>query len=42
MEAALPYLASPRSLKTALEKIRQAPTPERVTRDFVTTKLGIH
>jgi hypothetical protein len=41
MEAALPYLASPGSIKTALEKIRQAATPDRVTRDFVTTKLGI-
>lgn len=41
MESALPYLASPGSIKTALERIRQAATPDRVTRDFVTTKLGI-
>jgi hypothetical protein len=41
MDAALPYLASPGSIKSALEKIRQAATPDRVTRDFVTTKLGI-
>jgi hypothetical protein len=41
MEASLPYLASPGSVKNALEKIRQAATPDRVTRDFVTTKLGI-
>jgi hypothetical protein len=41
MESALPYLASPGSIKNALEKIRQAATPDRVTRDFVTTKLGI-
>jgi hypothetical protein len=37
----LPYLAAPGSLKTALEKIRAAATPERVTTDFVTTKLQI-
>jgi hypothetical protein len=41
MEATLPYLATPSSIKNALERIRQAATPERVTRDFVTTKLGI-
>jgi len=41
MDAALPYLASPGSIKTALDKIRQAATPDRVTRDFMTTKLGI-
>jgi len=37
--AALPYLASPGSIKTALDKIRVAATPERVTGDFVETKL---
>jgi hypothetical protein len=37
--AALPYLASPGSIKNALEKIRVAATPERVTGDFVATKL---
>ena len=39
MTKSLPYLASPGSIKTALEKIRTAATPERVTGDFVTTKL---
>jgi hypothetical protein len=37
----LPYLASPGSVKTALEKIRTAATPDRVTQDFMTTKLQI-
>lgn len=37
----LPYLASPGSIKTTLERIRSAATPERVTRDFVTTILQI-
>jgi len=41
MESVLPYLVSPGSIKNALERIRQAATPERVSRDFVTTKLGI-
>src|SRR6266853_1063297 len=41
MESALPYLASPGSIKTALDRIRQAATPDRVTGDFVTTKLSI-
>jgi hypothetical protein len=39
--ATLPYLASPGSIKTGLEKIRAAATPERVTGDFITTKLQI-
>jgi len=39
--AALPYLASPNSIKVALERIRSAATPDRVTTDFVTTKLQI-
>ncbi len=38
---ALPYLASPGSIKTALEKIRAAATPDRVTQDFIGTKLQI-
>lgn len=37
----LPYLASPGSLKTAFEKIRAAATPDRVTQDFMNTKLQI-
>ncbi|WP_156864300.1 DUF5343 domain-containing protein [Casimicrobium huifangae] len=41
MSANLPYVASPGSIKTALEKIRSAATPERVTKDFVTTVLQI-
>lgn len=41
MAESLPYLAAPGSLKTCLQKISAAATPERITRDFVTTKLGI-
>lgn len=41
MPANLPYVASPGSIKAALEKIRSAATPERVTKDFVTTVLQI-
>ena len=41
MAANLPYLASPGSIKTALERIQSAATPERVTTDFVQTKLQI-
>jgi Family of unknown function (DUF5343) len=41
MSDSLPYLVSPGSIKNALEKIRQAATPERVTGDFVSTKLAI-
>jgi hypothetical protein len=37
----LPYLASPGSLKTALERIRAAAMPERVTLDFVNNTLQI-
>jgi hypothetical protein len=37
----LPYLASPGSIKTCLGKIKAAATPNRVTQDFVTTKLQI-
>lgn len=39
--ANLPYLASPGSLRTALERIRSAATPPRVTGDFVQTVLQI-
>jgi len=41
MTITLPYLASPGSIKTCLEKIKAAATPDRVTVDFVTTKLQI-
>ncbi|MYN25934.1 DUF5343 domain-containing protein [Duganella levis] len=41
MATTIPYLTSPGSIKTALEKIRSAATPERVTKDFVTTVLQI-
>lgn len=41
MPESLPYLASPGSIKTALERIRQAATPDRVTQDFVATVLNI-
>ena len=41
MEKSLPYLVSPGSIKTALERIRPAAAPDRVTGDFITTKLSI-
>jgi hypothetical protein len=41
MTATLPYLPSPGSIKNALEKIRAAATPERFTKDFVSTILHI-
>jgi hypothetical protein len=41
MAVTLPYLVSPGSIKTGLEKIKAAATPDRVTQDFVTTKLQI-
>lgn len=41
MAVTLPYLASPGSIKTCLDKIKAAATPDRVTQDFVTTKLQI-
>lgn len=41
MTAKLPYLASPGTIKSALDKIRTAATPSRVTQDFVTTVLQI-
>jgi len=36
----LPYLASPGTVKTVLDKIITARTPERFTQDFLETKLG--
>lgn len=41
MASTLPYLASPGSLTKALEKIKTAATPERVTFDFISTVIGI-
>jgi hypothetical protein len=41
MAANLPYVSSPGSIKNALEKIKAAATPERVTQDFIQTKLQI-
>lgn len=39
--ANLPYMTTPGTIKTALDKIRSAATPPRVTTDFVTTVLQI-
>ena len=41
LEVALPYLASPGTVKNAFDKLRQAATPERVNSDFVNTVLQI-
>jgi hypothetical protein len=41
MASTLPYLASPGSLTKALEKIKTAATPERVTFDFISTVIGV-
>lgn len=41
MGESVPRLAAPGSIRTALEKIADAATPERVTGDFVQTVLGI-
>lgn len=41
MAVTLPYLASPGSIKTCLDRIKAAATPDRVTTDFITTKLQI-
>jgi hypothetical protein len=41
MSANLPYLHRPGALRTALDKIRTAATPDRVTGDFVNTVLQI-
>jgi hypothetical protein len=40
LSAKLPYLASPGTVKTVLDKIIEARTPERFTQDFLETKLG--
>jgi hypothetical protein len=37
----LPYLVSPGTLATALQKIKAAATPERFTQDFLSTTLGM-
>jgi hypothetical protein len=39
LDVQLPYLTTPGSIKTALERIRQAAAPERVHSDFVNTIL---
>jgi hypothetical protein len=41
MAESLPYLAAPGMITKCLEKISHAATPEKVTGDFVNTKLGI-
>jgi hypothetical protein len=41
MADTLPYLAAPGSISKCLEKISNAATPEKVTGDFVNTKLAI-
>jgi hypothetical protein len=41
MGGKLPYLPSPVSIKNALERIRSAATPDRVTTDFVAAVLQI-
>ncbi len=41
MASTLPYLASPGSLTKALDKIKTAATPERVTFDFISTVIGV-
>lgn len=40
MSAKLPYMTSPGTVKTVLDKIIEAKTPERFTQDFLETKLG--
>lgn len=37
----VPYSVSPGAITKALEKIKDVPTPPKVTQDFVKTKLGI-
>ncbi len=41
MADSLPYLVAPGSIKNCLEKVKAAATPERVTQDFIATKLNI-
>lgn len=40
MSAKLPYLASPGTVRTILEKVIEARTPDRFTQDFLETKLS--
>ena len=37
----LPYVTAPGNIARALDGIRKAATPEKVTQDFVKTVLGI-
>jgi hypothetical protein len=41
MSESLPYLVSPGTVKTGLEKIRAAATPDKVTGDWVSTVLNM-
>lgn len=41
MTESLPYLATPGNITKCLEKIADAATPEKVTGDFINTKLSI-
>lgn len=41
MPTNLPYLSTPGSIKTVLERIRHAATPSRVTNDFISTVLQL-
>jgi len=41
MSESLPYLAAPTNIPKVLDRIRTAPTPPKVTQDFVKTKLQI-
>lgn len=41
MPTNLPYLSTPGSIKTVLERIRHAATPTRVTNDFIATVLQL-
>lgn len=41
MSKALPYLVTPGNIPKVLERIKAASTPERVTQDFVQTKLQL-
>lgn len=41
MPTGLPYLTSPGSITKGLDKIKNAATPDKVTTDFITTKLGM-
>lgn len=41
MQKTLPYLVTPGNIPKVLERIKAAATPERVTQDFVQTKLQL-